>query len=713
MCQRGAILALLVLAVVCDTTEGTLLNSDQLEGSALSARQALNEIEELFHAMGPAVAPLEELIEEDPTAAVGQEKAASQPAQQEAQVQKGSQQTSEQQQGVQQRQAAQQRQQLGSQQQQQLGSQLQAPSQQISQQQAPLQQAASQQTSQQQAPPQQTSQQQAPPQQTSQGRPQSQETKPVQAPQQQAQQQVTGAQAQQPVVVQQQTGTAVPVQAPAVAPAAAPAPPTKSKAQEFNSLVTEVNTLLDDAIGKLKKDKDLFKQASEDQASKLSELKEQANSAKQDANGNTMLMDAIETNRALAAKEGAKAFISFAENFRKSAEDQFLKSYSSAEDRQSKLQELYEDITSHVANAVKQMQSNGQKIESQYMEAVKAFYKTHYKLKYRCEKEKDDKKEDDCMAPVKKAKAEMKSAKQKLSDFKDNLQTAHHHGRKLRKRLKHALHKLTYVFRKARKALRRAKEGFHAGFDMHYSAQKAVSHSALVALKKAALKKANPSHTDKAADNKKAADDKEVKKEAKKAAVEAAKKEVKKEAHQAAIRAARHSKAAAAKHAEMTAIHSVQKAAKAILKTQKTRASTMMQTKSKTQKLSKKQLRAEKKAIGIVAKAITSMSKKSASTGQVGEVLEAVVENSAEGAEDDFEEDEELLQVPKYITSEEDLDAYLKQQGSTVVEDNQGVPEDELSEQDQAELHEAEGKTQGDDMLMQVLPEDGDWAYRP
>merc|ERR1711871_149120 len=329
--------------------------------------------------------------------------------------------------------------------------------------------------------------------------------------------------------------------------------------------------------------------------------------------------------------------------------------------------------------------------------------------------EKDDKKKDDCMAPAKKAKAEMKATKQKLSDFKDNLQTAHHHGRKLRKRLKHALHKLQYVFQKARKALRHAKEGFHAGFDMHYSAQKAITHSALLALKKAA-----PSDEDKAADDEKAADDKEVKKEAKKAAVEAAKKaakkEVKKEAQKAAIRAARKSKATAEKNAEMSAIHTVQKAAKAILKNQNTEASTMMQTKktkSKTKKLSKKQLRAEKKAIGIVAKAITSMNTKSASTGQVGQVLEAVVENSDVGAEDDFEEDEELLQVPKYITSEEDLDAYLKQQGSRVVEDNQGVPEDELSEQDQAELHESEDKPQGDDLLMQVLPEDGDRAYRP
>merc|ERR1711918_182692 len=187
--------------------------------------------------------------------------------------------------------------------------------------------------------------------------------------------------------------------------------------------------------------------------------------------------------------------------------------------------------------------------------------------------------------------------------------------------------------------------GFHAGFDMHYSAQKAISHSALMALKKGA-----PSDDKK--NDQKAADDKEVKKEAKKAAVEAAKKaakkEVKKEAQKAAIRAARKSKATAEKKAEMTAIHTVQKAAKAILK-QKTEASTMMETKktkAKTKKLSKKQLRAEKKAIGIVAKAITSMNKKSVSTGQVGEELEAVIENTDDSAEDDFEEDRSCCRCP-------------------------------------------------------------------
>jgi len=62
----------------------------------------------------------------------------------------------------------------------------------------------------------------------------------------------------------------------------------------------------------------------------------------------------------------------------------------------------------------------------------------------------------------------------------------------------------------------------------------------------------------------------------------------------------------------------------------------------------------------------------------------------------------ELLQIPKYITSEEDLDAYLKQQGSKVVQDNQGVPEDELSEKDRAELHEVTDKESPLTTLLQI-----------
>jgi hypothetical protein len=62
----------------------------------------------------------------------------------------------------------------------------------------------------------------------------------------------------------------------------------------------------------------------------------------------------------------------------------------------------------------------------------------------------------------------------------------------------------------------------------------------------------------------------------------------------------------------------------------------------------------------------------------------------------------QMLQIPKYITSEEDLDAYLKQQGSKVIADNQGVPEDQLSAKDQAELHEAEHKPPEGTTLLQI-----------
>lgn len=640
-----AVLAILVIAVVCDTTEVTGFNSFQMEESALSAKQTLNEIEDLLQAVGPSAgAPIEALIEEDATA--GTVQATPGPAQVQQQVQVPVSPASQQQQ--QQQQAPQQ--------------QAQQAQQQQAQQQAPRQQAQQQQASQQQQAPQQQAPRQAPQQQ--------------QAPQQHAQQQ----QAQQPQQQQQQPATKV------------------SKAQEFNDLVTEVNTLLDDAMLKLKKDKELFKKSSSDASAKQSELKEQANSAKQDAAGNSLQINAIETNMQLASKEGAKAFVTFAETFRKSAENKFLKSYSDAESRQSKLGELYEDITSHVADAVKKMESTGTKMQKQYLDTVKAFYKIHYKLKYSCGNEKDNKSVIACNAPAKHAKKSMKEAKTKLADFTDNLHTAHHHGRKLRKRLKHALHKLQYVFQKARKALRHTKEGFHAGFDMHYSAQKAVSQGALLALKKANTDKDDPQG---------------VKQEVKKAVKKAVNKEAKKVAK---TEVKKQRKKDAVKKAELSAIHTVQKAAKAILKRKKTQ--TMMETKMHTKKHQKshhKHRHAAKKnpagenastmkAIGIMAKAITSLGKHKELAEQLNEVG---------NEEDDFEE-EELLQVPKYITSEEDLDAYLKQQGSKVINDDQGVPENELSEQDRAELHEVTDKVEEEDTtLMQVLPEDGERAYRP
>merc|ERR1711998_741502 len=63
---------------------------------------------------------------------------------------------------------------------------------------------------------------------------------------------------------------------------------------------------------------------------------------------------------------------------------------------------------------------------------------------------------------------------------------------------------------------------------------------------------------------------------------------------------------------------------------------------------------------------------------------------------------EMLLQIPKYITSEDDLDAYLKQQGVQQVAHNQGVPEDELSDEDRADLHEVIDKKAPEASLLQI-----------
>merc|ERR1711968_15666 len=69
---------------------------------------------------------------------------------------------------------------------------------------------------------------------------------------------------------------------------------------------------------------------------------------------------------------------------------------------------------------------------------------------------------------------------------------------------------------------------------------------------------------------------------------------------------------------------------------------------------------------------------------------------------DQMADPEMLLQIPKYITSEDDLDAYLKQQGVQQVAHNQGVPEDELSDADRQDLHEVIDKKAPEASLLQI-----------
>merc|ERR1711935_1127318 len=117
--------------------------------------------------------------------------------------------------------------------------------------------------------------------------------------------------------------------------------------------------------------------------------------------------------------------------------------------------------------------------------------KAYYKAKYGCEAKSDKK---PCTAKSKAAKAEMKKAHTVLTEFKSNLKTAHHHGKKLRKRLKQALKKLHFVFKEARGEVRKSLQEFHAGYDVHYSALQTIS---MTAIKKAKAEKASTATTDK------------------------------------------------------------------------------------------------------------------------------------------------------------------------------------------------------------------------
>merc|ERR1711871_254899 len=77
-------------------------------------------------------------------------------------------------------------------------------------------------------------------------------------------------------------------------------------------------------------------------------------------------------------------------------------------------------------------------------------------------------------------------------------------------------------------------------------------------------------------------------------------------------------------------------------------------------------------------------------------------EKTVEHRVDQMADPEMLLQIPKYITSEDDLDAYLKQQGVQQVQHNQGVPEDELSDADRQDLHDVIDKKAPEASLLQI-----------
>lgn len=416
----------------------------------------------------------------------------------------------------------------------------------------------------------------------------------------------------------------------------APAHPNSNvdKAKRFKQLVKEVNSILDGAMLKLKKDKKLFHRAATDGRSKKSTVTNKAASAKQDAKGDATRIEAIETHMQLAVKDNAKVFIKFATKFRKSAKRAFWKSYNTADTRQSKLNDLYHEITTHVAHAVRAMRSHGHKLNSKYVQTIKAFYKA----KYSCvANKKDKKKQAACAKVTQEKKAKTKSAHKALLNFQKNMQTAHHHGRKLRKRLKHALKKLHFVFKKARHTFRRISNSFHVGYRVHYEAMVAVSKRALrVEAKKRAKKvAAKKEKVDRKSNNKK----KIAKKHS--AATESESKHARRSDKVALLpkqgkATVAHISKDAVHSAEMKAVNAVAKAANAILKKTKKHkkakahtkirmhAAEMMETKHKmmednhhtpqyhsrkTAQKRRAERKAEKKALTIVKKAILQVRK--------------------------------------------------------------------------------------------------------
>merc|ERR1719324_511081 len=183
------------------------------------------------------------------------------------------------------------------------------------------------------------------------------------------------------------------------------------------------------------------------------------------------MIDAINTHVAIAKKENAKAFITFAKKFRKTAKKSFWESYNKAKQKKATLRGLYDKITHHVGRAVKAMRKKQAPLEDEYLSKLKAFYKARYGC--------NAKDKSECSKTKKKAKAAMKKAHANMLGFKSNYKTAHHHGKKLRRRLKQSMHKLRFVFKQAREEMRKSQALFHAGFDERYTARKSISLTAL------------------------------------------------------------------------------------------------------------------------------------------------------------------------------------------------------------------------------------------
>merc|ERR1711988_1177066 len=130
-------------------------------------------------------------------------------------------------------------------------------------------------------------------------------------------------------------------------------------ARQFNKFVKQVDSILDDAMKKLKKDKKLFHKAVQDGHKKQVVLQHQAQGARRHANGDSVKIDAIQTHMALAQRAGARAFIKFVNSFRTGAKKNFRASYKNAKIHERQLKKIYHKICHHVSHAWKAMKGHG------------------------------------------------------------------------------------------------------------------------------------------------------------------------------------------------------------------------------------------------------------------------------------------------------------------------------------------------------------------
>lgn len=221
---------------------------------------------------------------------------------------------------------------------------------------------------------------------------------------------------------------------------------------------------------------------------KTRNLQHKAHRARWHAHGDRTKIEAIETHIALAQKAGARAFLHFVESFRRGARTQFWQTYKRAKKKRYQLVDIYHQIRRHVKHAWKKMYANGAKLHKAYMTQLKAYWKAKYQEPKKLPK-------GETKAKLKhEAKLAMKKARSALQHFKKMQHKAKRHAKHLKKGLAHAIHKLHFVFMKARRMYRHISKAFVAKLDVQLASKKTVSHQPLHKLHKKQVAKTKARH---------------------------------------------------------------------------------------------------------------------------------------------------------------------------------------------------------------------------